>query len=170
MVSSRTVAGCLGIATAVCSVLLATETPVVSAAPASDDQGYVDSTARCAAPDTAMFFGSTEASRIAICKTSSGQYQYRGVRVRDGARLIVAATKSGDDGFAADNDGVTYTVTSKSLVITQGDRVIRDEAFVDWHRPSSTASPATSTTATPQTTSATPLPPPLPAEVGGSRG
>src|SRR4029077_20016495 len=136
-----------------------------TAAPTTDDQGYVDSTARCSSPATAVLFGSTDTSRVAICKTSGGQYEYRGVRVRDGAKLIVPASQSGD-GFVADNDGVTYLLTARSLVINLGDKVIRVEPVVDFHRPGTPAAPAAPP---PTTTPTTPLPPPLPAEVGGGR-
>jgi hypothetical protein len=61
------------VAAAACTVLLAIGLPSATAAPAADDQGYVDSTARCAPPNTAVLFGSTESSRVAICKTSGGQ-------------------------------------------------------------------------------------------------
>jgi hypothetical protein len=148
---------------AACSVLLAIGLPSATAAPTTDDQGYVDSTARCSSPATAVLFGSTDTSRVAICKTSGGQYEYRGVRVRDGARLIVPASQSGD-GFIADNDGVTYLLTAKSLVINLGDKVIREEPMVDFHRPGKPAAPAA-----PPPTTTTPLPPPLPAEVGAGR-
>ena len=148
---------------AACSVLLAIGLPSATAAPTTDDQGYVDSTARCSSPATAVLFGSTDTSRVAICKTSGGQYEYRGVRVRDGARLIVPASQSGD-GFVADNDGVTYLLTAKSLVINLGDKVIREEPMVDFHRPGTPAAPAA-----PPPTTTTPLPPPLPAEVGAGR-
>ena len=47
--------------------LLAVAVPSALAAPASDGQGYLDSTARCASPSTAVAFGSTESSRVAIC-------------------------------------------------------------------------------------------------------
>jgi len=153
------------VAAAACSVLLAIGLPsaTATAAPTTDDQGYVDSTARCSSPATAVLFGSTDTSRVAICKTSGGQYEYRGVRVRDGARLIVPASQSGD-GFVADNDGVTYLLTAKSLVINLGDKVIREEPMVDFHRPGIPAAPAA-----PPTTTTTPLPPPLPAEVGAGR-
>src|SRR6476469_1684051 len=150
---------------AACSVLLAIGLPSATAAPTTDDQGYVDSPARCSSPATAVLFGSTDSSRVAICKTSGGQYEYRGVRVRDGARLIVPASQSGD-GFVADNDGVTYLLTAKSLVINLGDKVIREEPMVDFHRPGIPAAPAAPP---PTTTPTTPLPPPLPAEVGGGR-
>jgi hypothetical protein len=85
------------------------------------------------------------------------------VRVHDGAQLIVPASQSGD-GFVADNDGVSYTVTSKSLVVAVGNKVIREEKIVGVHRPQTPDAPsAPPVTATPTT----PLPPPLPAEVGG---
>jgi len=153
------------VAAAACSVLLAIGLPsaTATAAPTTDDQGYVDSTARCSSPATAVLFGSTDTSRVAICKTSGGQYEYRGVRVRDGAKLIVPASQSGD-GFVADNDGVTYLLTARSLVINLGDKVIREEPMVDFHRPGIPAAPAA-----PPTTTTTPLPPPLPAEVGAGR-
>jgi hypothetical protein len=149
---------------AVCAVLVAFGMPSAVAAPASDDQGYVDSTARCTSPDTAVLFGSTESSRVAICKAPDSGYEYRGVRVSDGAKLIVAATPSGD-GFVAENEGVTYTVTAKSLVVSVGDKAIRDESMVDFHRPAASAAPPAAPPTT--TTPTTPLPPPLPAEVGG---
>jgi hypothetical protein len=148
-------------AAAACSVLLAIGAFSAAAAPTTDDHGYVDSTARCSAPDTAVVFGSTATSRVAICRTPDGQYQYRGVRVRDGAKLIVRASQSGDSGFVAENDGIAYTVTEDALVISAGSRVIRDEPMLDFHT-------ANTPEAQPETaTPTTPLPPPLPAEVGG---
>jgi hypothetical protein len=155
----------LTVAASACLALLAIGPPSATAAPAADDQGYVDSTARCTPPNTAVLFGSTETSRVAICKTPGGQYEYRGVRVRDGAQLIVPASQSGD-GYVADNDEMTYTVTSKSLVVSVGNKVIRDEPLVDFHRPETPEAPAAPPP--PMTTPTTPLPPPLPAEVGGS--
>jgi hypothetical protein len=159
----------LVVAAAAYSVVLAVGVPSALAAPATDDQGYVDSTARCTTPATVVAFGNTNASRVAICKTPGGQYEYRGVRVRDGAKLIIPASQSGDGGFVADNEGVTYLVTPKSLVVSAGNTVIREEPMVDFHRPETPAAPAAPPTTTPTTTTipTTPLPPPLPAEVGG---
>ena len=163
-----------------------------TAAPPSDAQGYVDSTARCAKPSTAVLFGATDTSRVAICQTADGAYQYRGVRVSDGAKLILAATKTGGNTFVVKNDGATYTVTPQALSVTVGGDTFRTETWTDYHGPqapastsgtakssATTSSATTSGTATstsgtsaPKTsaatsTSATPLPPPLPAEVGG---
>jgi len=149
-------------AAATCLVLFAIGASSASAGPAADDQGYVDSTARCTAPSTAVLFGSTETSRVAICKTADGQYEYRGVRLSDGAKLIVPAADSGN-GFVAENGEISYLVTAKSLVVSVGHNVIRDEPMVDFHQPDGPAAPPPSTT-----TPTTPLPPPLPAEVGGS--
>jgi hypothetical protein len=136
-----------------------------TAAPSADDQGYIDSTARCPSSSRAVVFGSTATSRVAICE-SDGEYEYRGVRLRDGAKLIVPATKS-TDGYTAANHGITYWVTEDSLVVSAGNEVIRDETMVDFNTPEQSGvggSPAPAQTPTPTT----PLPPPLPAEVGGS--
>ena len=151
-------AGISSVAAVASIVVLAFGLPSASAAPATDEQGYVDSTARCTAPAVAVFFGATEDSRVAICKTTDGQYEYRGVRLRDGAKLIVPAEQS-VNGFVAENDGISYLVTAKSLVISVGHNVIREEPMLDFHQPGAPSPPPSTTT--------TPLPPPLPAEVGG---
>jgi hypothetical protein len=101
---------------------------------------------------------------VAICKTSTGGYEYRGVRMRDGAKLVVPASRVGDE-FSAENDGTSYLVSEKSLVINAGTRMIREEPMLDFHQPQAAAAPAP----TSKTTPTTPLPPPLAAEVGGSR-
>jgi hypothetical protein len=156
---------------------LAVGLPLAVAAPASDGGGYVDSTARCDAPSTVVIFGSTDNSRVAICKTSDGKYEYRGVRISDGAKLIVPAQASGDGTYIAESGGIRYTVTAKSLVIGDGAKVTREEPMVDFHGPPAPAAPPPSSTSptstmsttppTPSTpTSTTPLPPPLPAEQG----
>ncbi len=154
---------CLRIAAAVaaCSALATFGSPAAVAAPATDASGYVDSTARCASPNQAVMFGSTATSRVAICETPSGKYEYRGVRLSDGAKLIVPASQTGDE-FTAENNGITYFVSEKSLVISAGTRLIREEPMVDFHQPQGTAASAPT-----PTTSTKPLPPPLPAEVGG---
>lgn len=159
-----------------------TAAPSSASVPPSDSQGYIDSTARCTAPATVVVFGSTESSRIAICAAASGAYQYRGVRVRDGAKLVIPAKSNGSDGFVAANNGITYTLTASSLTVSDSSGVIRKEAMVDFHdaAPASkttTPAPASKTQAPPPgvlapTTAVTPTgapPPPLPAEVGGGR-
>lgn len=153
---------------------------VAGAAPASDGQGYVDSTARCTSPAVAVLFGSTSSSRIAICKDTGGGYEYRGVRVRDGAKLVLTATAS-NGGYVAESDGVTYTVTPNGLKVSTGGTLLRNEPLTDVHEPqgalstpsgtststsTSGTTSSTVTTVTTTVTSTTPLPPPLPAEAG----
>lgn len=143
--------------------------PAAVSAPSYDDQGYLNSTARCASPEALVLFGSTAGSRVAICRDADGDYEYRGVRVRDGAKLIAAASRSSDGAFTASNDGIDYMVTSAALVISTEEKVIRDEPMLDFHRADSPEAPQTpaegeETTPTPTT----PLPPPLPAEVGAT--
>jgi hypothetical protein len=168
------------VAAAACWTLLTIGTPVATADPATDALGFLDSSARCAAPNTAVAFGSTANSRVAICKSPAGLYGYHGVRVSDGAKLIASATASADGSFVAKQDGVTYTVTSSALVVSDASGVIRREPMVSFHGPKTTQAAA----GTPQTPAAkpqapaaaptapastAPLPPPLPAEVGGGR-
>ena len=136
-----------------------------TAAPPSDGQGYINSTARCTAPDTAVLFGTTDTSRVAVCKTPAGAYEYRGVRVSDGAKLVTAATQSGTDTYVVTNDGATYTVTANALSVTIGGKTVRTESWVDFHGapapatasgktssvPSTSASPTATATAAPST-------------------
>ena len=156
---------------AVVTAVFAVAQPSAAAAPPTDDGGYVDSTARCVSPSTVVVFGSTDASRVAVCKTPDGRYEYRGVRISDGARLVVPAEGSGDDSFVADNNGISYRVTPKSLVVGDGATVIREEPMVDFHGrqapppPPSPSPPSPSASPTPTT----PLPPPLAAERGGGQ-
>ncbi|HYO03507.1 MAG TPA: hypothetical protein VET27_17210 [Mycobacterium sp.] len=173
----RLAAAVLGtFAVAVLATLAVSGPPTATAAPpVTDERGFVDSTARCAPPNKAIAFGYTASSRVAICRDdASGQYQYRGVRVSDGARLILAA-RSTDRGYVAENDGITYTVTSTALVISSGSEQIRSEPMVDFNGSAPSSSPSASSTpsgptqpsAVPETvTPTTPLPPPLPAEAG----
>lgn len=137
--------------------------PTANAAPPSDGQGYLDSTARCTSVADTVVFGSTSTSRVAICETADG-LQYRGVRVRDGARLILPATGSGGT-YSATRDGVTYTVTSTALKITSGSQTVRSETMLDFH---GTATPAAPSTAPAEPAAPVDDRPPLPAEVGGS--
>jgi hypothetical protein len=157
---------------AACLALLAIAAPSTAADPGTDALGFVDSSARCSTPGTAVVFGSTATSRLAICKTPNGQYEYHGVRISDGAKLVVPASLSGDGSYVANADGISYTVTSSSLVVSEGDQVMRREPMVYFHGPTTpqaaagTSPPAATPTST---TPAKPLPPPLPAEVGGGR-
>jgi hypothetical protein len=170
----------IAVAAAACWTLFAIGVPAASAEPSTDALGFVDSTARCAAPNTAVAFGSTAKSRVAICKSPAGAYGYHGVRISDGATLIAAVTASNDGSFVAQKDGVTYTVTSNSLTLSDASGTIRSEPMVSYHGPKTTkaqtgttpapaAKPQTPAVAPAAPSSTAPLPPPLSAEVGGGK-
>src|ERR1700761_2074329 len=170
----------IAVAAAACWTLFAIGTPAASAEPSTHARGSPRSSARCAAPTTAVAFGSTANSRTAICKSPAGAYGYHGVRISDGATLIAAVTASNDGSFVAQKDGVTYTVTSNALTLSDASGTIRSEPMVSYHGPKTTKAPAStaqSPAAKPQAPAATPaapsstapLPAPLPAEVGGGR-
>lgn len=148
----------LAVGAAAASAIVAIGVPLAiaapTAAPPADGQGYINSTARCTAPDTAVLFGATDTSRVAICKTAAGAFEYRGVRVSDGAKLIVAATQSSGDTFVAKNDAATYMVTPKALSVTVGGNTVRTESWIDFHGAPAPASASGTTSAKP-TTSAT---------------
>ncbi len=170
MSSTRSLLCRIAVAGVAAVPLMVVGAPAASAAPPYDSQGYVDSTARCTAPDTAVIFGSTASSRVAICSDDDGDYEYRGVRVRDGAKLILPASRSSDGAFTASNDGIDYMVTSEALVVSVEEKVLRDEPMVDFHRVDTSGTPEQAPTATEETTPTTALPPPLPAEVGAEEG
>jgi hypothetical protein len=171
----------IAVAAAACWTLLTIGAPPAAGDPGIDALGFVDSPARCAAPSTAVAFGSTANSRVAICKSPAGQFGYHGVRISDGAKLVAAATAASDGSYFAKQDGVTYTVTSTALVVSDASGVIRREPMTSYHGPKTATAAAAPQTpaakpqapaATPAPTTAAPaapLPPPLPAEVGGGK-
>lgn len=98
-----------------------------------DAIGYLDSAARCNTPDDVFFFGSTDSSRVAICRFPEDHYEYRGERLSDGAALSAPAARSGGVSFIAHHNGLTYTVTTHSVVISASGDVIRREQMIDLH-------------------------------------
>ena len=83
----------------------------------TDDRGFIDTPVRCDLPQSAVVFGRTERSLVAICVDQAGHYQYRGARLGDAAVLTVVAEPTVPGEFFAQKDGATYTVTAKELVI-----------------------------------------------------
>ncbi len=134
--------------------------PSTSASPSAggtDAQGYVDSAARCGDDQTLVVHGSTQRSRVVICKGSDGAYEYRGVRISDGASLRAAAEATGDGTYVATSDGAEYTVTREELEVTSGGKVIYRDTWVDYQTvsPTTTATTTTATSTTAPTTTST---------------
>ena len=97
----------------------------------TDGQGYLNSPARCAPGQSAVLVGRTTLSLIAICADGRGGYQYRGIRLADGAAVVLPAKALSDGCFGARGDAIDYTVSSRKLLLTRGPRVVRDETMVD---------------------------------------
>ena len=110
--------------------------PTVAAQPSppTDDRGFVDSEVRCEAPQSAVAFGRTEQSLVAICVDRDGHYEYRGARLGDDAVLTVVAEPTVPGEFFAQKDGVTYTVTAKELLI-KSDEYVRTEPMLQFGSP-----------------------------------
>ena len=110
--------------------------PTAAAQPSypTDDRGFVGTKVRCEAPQSAVSFGRTEQSLVAICVDPDGHYEYRGARLGDDAVLTVVAEPTVPGAFFAQNDGVTYTVTAKELVI-KSDEYVRTEPVLQFGAP-----------------------------------
>lgn len=115
-----------------------TLTPATPALPipfSTDDQGFINSAARCDGTQTPLALGRTKRSLVVICVDQSGKYEYRGVRISDGASLTVPAETRPDGGFVARSDDVIYVLSASQLLATAGDTVITREPMIDYRQP-----------------------------------
>lgn len=117
------------------------QTPAAAAPPApepafaTDDRGFVNSTARCDGTQSARAIGRTEGSLVVICAGPDGQYEYVGVRLSDEAALQTVAESSSARAFLAHSFNVTYAVSPSELRVTVGDRVIKQEPMIEYREP-----------------------------------
>jgi hypothetical protein len=102
-----------------------------------DDRGFVNSSARCDGQLSAAAIARTAGSLVAICVDQGRAYQYRGVRLSDGATLNVGAESLGAREFVAHNDGIEYQLGTEQLVITSGATLVRREPVVEYKEPQS---------------------------------
>ena len=108
---------------------------------ATDDKGFVNSTARCDGAKRAAAIGRTEQSVVVICAGVDGRYEYLGVRLSDDAVMRTSAETTSSHGFVAHNASVTYAVSATELLVTEGDSVIKKEPMIEFHG-SAAAQPA----------------------------
>jgi hypothetical protein len=134
------------------STTTATATATVAGA---DERGFVNSAARCDQGQTAVAFGRTQRSEVAVCTQTGDSYEYRGVRISDGATLTAAAEATGNGVFTATNDGAAYTVSPEDLVVTSGGKVIYRDTWTEYEAPSFAAEHGTTTTSTSTPTTST---------------
>jgi hypothetical protein len=114
-----------------------TLSPTVGAQPesiATDDRGFIGTGVRCEVPQSAVAFGRTAQSLVAICVDAGGHYEYRGARLGDDAVLTLVAEPTVPGEFFAQKGGVTYTVTARDLVI-KSDEWVRTEPVLQFGTP-----------------------------------
>jgi hypothetical protein len=99
---------------------------------ASDDKGFIDSSARCQGSQPAFAIGRTKGSLVVICAEQTGRYEYLGVRLRDDALLRTDAETDSSRGFFAHRAGVVYAVSPTELRVTSGDTVIKQEPMIEY--------------------------------------
>ncbi|TFV54560.1 hypothetical protein E4P42_25540 [Mycobacterium sp. PS03-16] len=125
--------------TAASAAYLTLATPVASAEPSSDfpadDRGFVDTAAYCQGAAVATAFGRTADALVAICAGPGGELQYRGVRLRDDAAVMLTAQSDGAGRFVADNDGVVYTVSPTELTVTVADSTLHRQPMLEYRAP-----------------------------------
>jgi hypothetical protein len=97
-----------------------------------DDRGFSGSKARCERPQSAVAIGRTKRSLVVVCKSPNGSYEYKGVRLSDGAALSVRDVRVTAGKFEARTDGAVYAVSSKELVVTLGDATLARDAMVEY--------------------------------------
>lgn len=108
-------------------------TPVEPRAPfASDDKGFIDSSARCQGSQPAFAIGRTQGSLVVICGEPAGRYEYLGVRLSDAAMLRTDAETVSARGFLAQRAGVVYSVSPTELKVTTGNTVLKREPMIEY--------------------------------------
>ena len=86
----------------------------------TDSQGFVGHSARCDDGTTPAAAIRTANSLAIVCERSSGDYYYRGERLRDGAQLQLSNARPSGGGFDVVNpaDGSLYQVRPDELTIS----------------------------------------------------
>ncbi|MET9492638.1 serine/threonine-protein kinase [Nocardia sp. NPDC006630] len=114
-----------------------TVAPYVGTVSDTDAQGFVGGL-RCNASDPALAVGTTAASRLVVCRTDTGRYYYRGLRISDGAtQEIDDPVPVGIGGFTATNpaDGTKYLITTHALTIVKAGQILATEPMLEYaHR------------------------------------
>jgi hypothetical protein len=115
----------------------------------TDARGFVDSAARCPEGQSAVAIGRTQRSLVVVCTTpGDGPYEYRGVRISDGASMKAAVTAT-TDSFIAEPGTTTYTVTPETLSVTSGGKLIYRDTWIEYQNPRFNAENGSTATSTP---------------------
>ncbi|MGN7782327.1 protein kinase domain-containing protein [Mycolicibacterium sp. 22603] len=109
-------------------------TAAVDGVSGTDSQGFVGHTARCDSAGSPAALIRTAQSLAIICQTGSGDFYYRGERLRDGADLEIRNAQRSGPGFVAVNpaDGARYSVMPDLLTISSNGRVDSSERALEY--------------------------------------
>jgi serine/threonine-protein kinase len=85
----------------------------------TDEQGFLNSNARCDPGHPAGAMGSTTQTELVLCQTGPGAFYYRGVRLSDGAVIALANAVRSAGGFDVTNpaDGTRYEIRPHRLTL-----------------------------------------------------
>ncbi|MEC3951635.1 protein kinase [Nocardia sp. CDC153] len=112
--------------------------PLSGSVNGTDGQGFTAQSPRCNADDPAMAIGRTDKSRLVVCRTATGRFYYKGLRISDNAGIqLDDPVPDGTGGFTVTNptDGTQYRITAYSLVITVSGQVAANESMIEYaHR------------------------------------
>lgn len=100
----------------------------------TDDQGFIDHTARCVEGTTPAAVIRTASSLAVICQSGPDSFSYRGERLSDGANLQIPTAERSGNGFVATNpaDGARYEVGPDGLTISSYGHVDSSEPPLEY--------------------------------------
>ncbi|MFE3053692.1 protein kinase [Nocardia sp. NPDC059239] len=135
---AQTTAAYTSVTTARTTAPTTTLVPLSGTVSGTDTQGFTAQPPRCNADDPAMAIGRTDKSRLVVCRTATGRFYYKGVRISDNAGIqLDDPVPDGTGGYTVTNptDGTQYRITAYSLVITTGGQVAANESMIEYaHR------------------------------------
>jgi serine/threonine-protein kinase len=103
--------------------------------PGTDALGFVAyPAARCDPGQIPVAMGLTAQSAVVVCRTESGSFFYRGVRLKDGAGIELGNAVPSSRGFDVANpsDGTLYQVRSNALTIITPDGEVHSEPMAQY--------------------------------------
>ena len=107
----------------------------------TDEQGFLNSDARCAPGRPAAAMGSTTQTELVLCQTGPGAFYYRGVRLSDGTLIALANAVRAAGGFDVTNpaDGTRYEIRPHrlTLLMTDGHVAAQETMVAYWSIPRS---------------------------------
>lgn len=121
-------------ATASPSATSPTTRPTGVALPDADNQGFTTLRgARCDGGDVAAFIERTNQLALVVCRSGSGGFYYKGVRLSDSAAIALGNAYPTNGGFDVVNpaDGTQYQIRQDGLTIIVNGQVAANEPAVE---------------------------------------